>query len=145
MLHTLAIAVDVSGSCADEQTMSRFWRETYECISQLQRYAKTGEILLMQCDTVIQKEERLRLEEFEGAPKQVDVRGMSGTSFVPVFERLNAEQVEGREIDALIYLTDGYGDFPSEKPDYPTYFVLEREDNNAGWFKIPEWIEKVYL
>ena len=144
LIHLLAIAVDVSGSCAGEQTMGKFWRETYQCISQLRNLSGEGEILLLQCDTEIQKEERFSLSEFYESPEKVEVTGMGGTSFEPVFERLQGLEQEGDTIDALIYLTDGCGKYPKEGPDYPVYFVMEQCD----WYhkeKIPEWIETIYL
>lgn len=144
LIHLLAIAVDVSGSCAGEQTMGKFWRETYQCISQLRNLSGEGEILLLQCDTEIQKEERFLLSEFRGSPKQVEVTGMGGTSFVPVFDRLRELEQEGKNVDALIYLTDGYGEYPEDIPDYPVYFVMKQCDLDDEE-EIPEWIETVYL
>lgn len=44
------------------------------------------------------------------------VKGRGGTSFVPVFDMIDEL---GLEPDALIYLTDGYGTFPSVEPAYP--------------------------
>jgi len=46
----------------------------------------------------------------KGAP------GGGGTSFIPVFDQLEAE---GLEPEALVYLTDGQGSFPSRAPKYP--------------------------
>jgi predicted metal-dependent peptidase len=46
----------------------------------------------------------------KGAP------GGGGTSFIPVFEY--ADKLDGH-IDAMVYLTDGMGSFPSKVPSYP--------------------------
>lgn len=46
-------------------------------------------------------------------------QGGGGTDFRPIFGRLAEE-----EPDVLIYLTDGYGDFPEEPPRTPTLWVV---------------------
>ena len=48
-----------------------------------------------------------------------DPQGGGGTDFRPIFELL-----EQHEPDVLIYLTDGYGDFPEQAPATPTLWVV---------------------
>jgi predicted metal-dependent peptidase len=54
-------------------------------------------------------------------------------------------------VDALIYLTDGCGCYPFEKPDYPVYFVVNVEDMDEDFdedfdcFGGPEWIKFVKM
>lgn len=148
--HTLVIAIDVSGSCTDKEIMECFLGETYQCISQLKARHAQGQILLLQCDDGIQKEELLELKEFEEIPKEVNVVGSGGTNFIPVFERLTKFEEDGGKVNALLYLTDGYGKYPENKPDYPVYFVLP--DSAQGWKEnemerddIPDWIQQVWL
>lgn len=146
-LHTLAIAVDVSGSCVQEEIMEKFWGETYVCISQIKAQQTEGEVLILQCDMEIQKEQRIDLTEFREKPVRIAVKGCGGTSFVPVFERLKELEEEDMKVDALIYLTDGEGKYPKDKPDYPVYFVMRQEDM-ASWFvkeQMPEWINRICL
>lgn len=140
----LAIAVDVSGSCATKDIMERFWGEIYGCFTQLKEQNTNGEVVVFQCDVDIQEEKRFFLEEFEEIPPNVQIKGMGGTSFVPVFKRLAEIEEEGVKVDALLYLTDGYGDYPQEKPTYPVYFVME-EGSSMDKDRMPEWIEKVIL
>lgn len=45
----------------------------------------------------------------KGAP------GGGGTDFRPVFEYIEENDLRP---DALVYLTDGYGDFPERRPNY---------------------------
>ena len=146
-LHTLAIAVDVSGSCVCDEIMEKFWGETYDCISQIKAQHVEGEVLLLQCDAGIQEEQRICLADFNEKPAKIEVKGWGGTSFVPVFERLKELEAEDGKVDALIYLTDGDGEYPKEKPDYPVYFVLPKEALSS-WYvkeKMPEWINKICL
>lgn len=48
-----------------------------------------------------------------------DPQGGGGTDFRPIFALL-----EAHEPDVLIYLTDGYGDFPDSAPRVPTLWVV---------------------
>jgi len=142
-IRTLAIAVDVSGSCISGEIMEKFWGETYDCILQVKERYGVGEVLLLQCDEAIQDEKRMQLEEFQETPVQVKVKGWGGTSFVPVFERIEELETEEVKVDALIYLTDGFGECPLEKPAYPVYFVLPTRERNGSY--LPDWIQKVCL
>jgi predicted metal-dependent peptidase len=49
--------------------------------------------------------------------------GGGGTDFRPFFARLGGEVRRGRA-PLAIYLTDGYGRFPTVKPRHPTLWVL---------------------
>ncbi len=143
-LHTLAIAVDVSGSCTREEIMKSFWGETNECICQMKQSHAEGQVLLLQCDDAIRWEEQVALNEYVSKEEEIKVHGFGGTSFIPVFNRIAELEKEGMCVDALIYLTDGLGFYPQKKPDYPVYFVLPREDDRAMEM-IPDWIETVHL
>lgn len=49
--------------------------------------------------------------------------GGGGTSFVPFFEAITTDS--DRQLSSLcIYLTDGYGDFPTKPPETPTLWVV---------------------
>lgn len=143
----LAIAVDVSGSCANTETMMKFWGETYRCISQWSGNRSEAKFLLLQCDADIKKEEWISAKDFTEAPEEISVSGFGGTSFVPVFKRIEQLTEEGCKIDALLYLTDGEGRYPEEQPGYPVYFILPESyyDRNKSVSHIPDWIQTVRL
>jgi predicted metal-dependent peptidase len=50
-------------------------------------------------------------------------QGGGGTSFVPFFDRVN-ETWDGHTQAICIYLTDGYGEFPTYIPSLPTLWVV---------------------
>jgi predicted metal-dependent peptidase len=50
-------------------------------------------------------------------------QGSGGTSFVPFFQRV-AKNWHGHTSGVCVYLTDGYGEFPSQKPDLPVLWVV---------------------
>ena len=57
----------------------------------------------------------------------------------------------GEKVNCLIYLSDGYGRFPEEKPQgYETFFVLDRylygvQDEYEEESEIPGWVTRLYL
>lgn len=143
-VYTIAIAVDVSGSCVSEAQMKVFWGETNECLQYLKEKSRESEVFLFQCDDEIRKEQRIRIKEWDNASNMISVNGGGATSFVPVIDRLTQIEQSGQKIDALFYLTDGIGIYPKKAPSYPVYFILE-EDETDGYDMIPEWIKTVYL
>ncbi len=128
---TIVIAVDTSGSCSGV-TASRFLGEMSNLMRDFASMGTDGRIVLLQCDTVIQKE--MKYDHLADAPMNADameMKGWGGTSFVPVFKRIDdIQKKEGRKIDALFYLTDGEGEYPKEKPEFPTFFIMEQKHNS---------------
>jgi len=100
------IAIDTSGSINDNM-IAQFWAEAAAIMS---NYGVKAKVLL--CDAAIQKE----WDEFEFDPKKAEVHGGGGTSFVPVFERVEQLQFEGWHPHVVIYLTDLAGEFPKHEP-----------------------------
>lgn len=144
-LNTICIALDVSGSCGNE-IASIFLRETKNMLQDLKRVCSGGEVYYWECDEELQKEEYYEsVEEVSSEDwKCREMRGFGGTSFIPVFKRIDNLIREGKEIDCLIYLTDGAGLYPKEKPMYPVYFVLP-PDLYGYEVEIPKWINCIEL
>ncbi|NLW18877.1 MAG: metallopeptidase domain containing protein [Candidatus Cloacimonetes bacterium] len=111
-LGEIAVVVDTSGSVSDGELA----RYTMEIRSILQAYPETH-IHVLYVDSELAHHEYLDAAELELHP-----RGGGGTSYVPAFEYLAAED---KEPCCLIYFTDGYcDDFPAE-PDYPVLWILD--------------------
>ena len=49
--------------------------------------------------------------------------GGGGTNFAPFFKHILKDNY-GKNDAVCIYLTDGYGEFPSKKPDLPVLWVI---------------------
>ena len=151
-LNTICIALDSSGSCCGE-TAEQFLRETSNLLNDVARISTKCELYFFVCDDELQQEEHYEsLEEIdENQWEQVDLYGWGGTSFVPVFKRIaEIQEKEEKTIDCLIYLSDTYGDFPEEEPDYPVFFVLPsdqvKSDGELDYYReIPEWVRLVGL
>jgi hypothetical protein len=150
--HTIAIAVDTSGSCNGD-TARRFLKETCNMIEDILTIGHIERIYIMQCDSKLQQMEVVEsVEEMRDFCENIDnwkMKGWGGTSFVPVFEKLNALQEEGEEIDCLFYLTDGCGYYPEKESEYPAFMVLPKQDydyiQDEDNEMIPSWIRVLKL
>ena len=97
-------------------------------------------VTLLQCDTMIQEEMHIASKgEIETAMEEFQPKGFGGTDFRPVFDWVDKFQKTGGKVQALLYLSDGAGDFPEQAPDYPVAFLLYETDD---WTiqQIPKWI-----
>ena len=142
---SIVLALDTSGSCSGE-TCARFLRETLSLLRDISAGTSRFHILALQCDAAIQKE--LLLE----TPEQIDrflqdfsPVGFGGTDFCPVFERVAQLQAEGTlpRVRGLLYLSDGFGDFPDQAPGYPVTFLLPWEENCVP--SLPDWVTALVL
>jgi predicted metal-dependent peptidase len=114
-LLKIAIAIDTSGSISNKEAEA-FVSEVNAIISSFPSYS----ILLIQCDAKIHSEMEITTGDF--LPSSFKILGRGGTDFRPVFERLKDET----EIKALIYLTDGLGEYPKKEPPYPVLWVFSK-------------------
>lgn len=139
----IVLALDTSGSCSGE-ICGRFLRETLNLLRDISAGASRFHILALQCDADIQKE--LFLE----SPDQLDhfledfsPSGFGGTDFRPVFDRVAQLRAEGTlpRVRGLLYLSDGYGNFPDKAPDYPVTFLFPDEDCSC----CPDWVSALLL
>ncbi len=106
------VAVDTSGSVTDE-LLKKFMGEVQVCLDTV----KPQKITVLDCDAQI-----YQVQEFtEGDYVETfQPQGGGGTDFNPVFDHVSKmpEQPE-----AVVYFTDGMGDFPKEAPPYPVIWV----------------------
>jgi predicted metal-dependent peptidase len=126
-LPPIAVAIDTSGSCYGLQ--EQFLAELSEM---LEAYRTHVTVLYVDCQIA-------HVSEFDSddLPIPLETHGGGGTSFRPPFEWL----ADHEETPAcLIYLTDLYGDFPDEAPDYP---VLWATGESGG--QTPPWGEHIEL
>lgn len=109
---TIRVAVDTSGSI-DQTMMDRFMGE----VSGILDNAHPERLILLQCDAAIH--ECVECQDTQDL-YQRKILGGGGTSFVPVFDRI---EEDGGPTDVLIYFTDGYGTFPKSAPNYPVIWA----------------------
>lgn len=141
--HTLVIAIDTSGSC--EELGAQFLRELLNIFAEVKSVASIEHICYLECDSEITAEKNYyNIDEFVGAEHTHKFCGLGGTSFIPVFEKANELMTGGEKIDALLYLSDGCGFFPEEKPQYPVYFLMDTEDKTAK-LNLPDWVNTIFV
>ena len=143
-VRDLVVAIDTSGSC--ENYASSFLGLTMHLLKQAGTWK--GTVWIVQCDTEIRDAKALeQADETVQLESQV-MYGWGGTDFTPVF-RFIRDKREAGEMDkpsALIYFSDGYGDFPDSEPDYKTVFVFPPEEGVYAcndW--IPDWVLRYKL
>jgi len=123
----VVVAIDTSGSMSNE-TLEKILAE----IDSLRTFTQC-KLTLIQCDAAINK-----VEEFEEYTptnfERYHVIGRGGTSFIPVFDYLEKKKREEVcHFDTLIFITDGFGEFPKETPNYPVLWIITK----GGLDKVP--------
>ena len=139
------IAIDTSGSVQGE-LVKKFVTKTYNILSQQANFFTKINVHIIQCDTSIQKDDKITSkEEFEEYMQHIELRGFGGTDFRPVFKYVDdlIKRGEFENLKGLIYFTDGYGTFPTKKPAYDTAFIFI--DDEYGQPEIPVWAIKLVL
>jgi predicted metal-dependent peptidase len=76
------------------------------------------------------------IDSIEGVPKVV---GRGGTSFIPFFKHIKKNTDHFHSNKALIYLTDGYGDFPIDALA-PTMWIVCKDGLETSGFPFGEVI-----
>jgi predicted metal-dependent peptidase len=126
----MVVAIDTSGST--QWFLPQFVTELMGLLQSFGSY----EVTVIQCDAEVHSVEtytpdRPPPETLSGEP--MELLGGGGTSFVPVFQHVG----KGERPDALVYLTDGYGDAPDKAPPYPVLWALTPEgEAPASWGQV---------
>lgn len=144
-IDEFVIAIDTSQSCPPEMVRV-FLSETFGMLSDRESFFKKVNVHILQCDagitsdTVITDREALLnyMESF-------DASGFGGTDFRPVFDYTARLMEEGKfkHLKGLIYFTDGYGEFPKQRPPFETAFIFMENDYVER--TVPSWAIKLIL
>ena len=139
-LGVIAIAIDTSGSC-DGDVAEGFLGELSMMLGEISNKYCFDRIVIYQCDEYIQDIKTYSdVRDLPGYITKMQLFGFGGTSFTPVFESLQMmEKENGIKVSALIYLTDGYGEYPEKAPDFPVYFIMGKD----SFYAVPNWIKVV--
>ncbi len=138
-IKNFVIAIDTSGSVSGD-VVQTFLQKTYNIMKQKENFFRRFHVRILQCDTKIQEDCKLTsLSEFENYIQQVEIKGLGGTDFRPVFQYVDEllRKKEFNEVDGLLYFTDGDGAFPKRKPSYKTAFVFLNENEYVK--NVPSW------
>lgn len=144
-IKEFVIAIDTSGSTSGE-LVQRFVQKTYNILKSTESFFSKINLHIIQCDADIQEDRKITCQEdFDEYLKTMQIHGLGGTDFRPVFEYVEElrTQKEFTNLKGLIYFTDGYGTFPERKPDYDTAFVFL--DDDCFNPDVPPWAIKLVL
>ena len=144
-IKEFVIAIDTSGSTSGE-LVQKFVQKTYNILKSTESFFTKINLHIIQCDAELQEDVKITSQEdFDKYIKTMQIRGLGGTDFRPVFTYVD-ELIKNKEfvnLKGLIYFTDGYGEFPACKPDYETAFVFI--DNDYNNYDVPPWAIKLIL
>lgn len=144
-IRDFVISIDTSGSVSGD-IVQTFVQKTYNILKSTESFFSKINLHIIQCDDDIREHVKITTqEEFDAYLKKMSIKGLGGTDFRPVFERVN-EMIRSRELQhlkGLIYFTDGYGIFPAKKPDYETAFVFVDDGEKAP--EVPSWAIRLVL
>lgn len=144
-IREFVIAIDTSASTSGD-LVQKFLQKTYNILKSTESYFSRVNIHIIQCDADIQEHVKITSEdEFDRYIKIMDIRGLGGTDFRPVFGLVDdlIDAGEFSDLRGLIYFTDGYGNFPARKPDYQAAFVFIDDEYRDP--EVPPWAIKLVL
>lgn len=144
-IKEFVLAIDTSGSTSGK-LVQKFVQKTYNVLKSTESFFSKINLHIIQCDADIQEHVKITSqEEFDEYLKVMQIHGLGGTDFRPVFEMTDKliQAKEFRNLKGLIYFTDGCGEFPSKKPNYETAFVFVDDAYNN--YDVPSWAIKLIL
>jgi len=144
-IRDFVIAIDTSGSVAGEEVQT-FLQKTYNILKSRESFHNRINVHIVQCDAQIQSDEVITSsEDFDRYLDTMEIRGLGGTDFRPVFDYVDRLLREGEfsDLKGLIYFTDGLGIYPPSRPAYKTAFVFVESGYNVP--EVPVWAMKVVL
>lgn len=119
----IVVAVDTSGSMSSD--------ELSQALAEIDALRATANcsLTLIQCDTKVQSVDHYDPWEMSNHTfERLTFVGRGGTSLIPPFEWIVTNVlIEGKELDALVYITDGYGPAPKKAPVFPTLWLVPEE------------------
>ena len=127
-IREFVIAIDTSGSVMGEQVQA-FLQKTYNILQSTESFFSHINVHIIQCDEDIQEDIKITSrEEFDHYLQTMAIKGLGGTDFRPVFQRVDEMIRDGEfaNLKGLIYFTDG-----CEIPEVSVWamkLVLTREE-----------------
>lgn len=144
-IKEFVIAIDTSASVRGEM-VTKFLEKTYDILNNSGSFFSKVNIHVIQCDAKIQSDTNITCkEDLKQLMENFKLTGFGATDFRPVFDYVDdlIEKKEFENLKGLVYLTDGYGIYPSKAPKYDTIFAFLGQDDLRP--KLPAWAIKVVL
>lgn len=144
-VREFVIAIDTSASCRGD-LVKNFLIKTFDILHEGDNFFHHANIHIIQCDNKVRSDTVISdKNDLEFFIKEGKLTGFGATDFRPVFDYVDDLIYEKKfeNLKGLIYLTDGYGIYPSRCPSYDTIFAFLDEDKNR--MPVPVWATKVIL
>ncbi len=144
-IREFVIAIDTSGSVRGDVVQS-FIQHTHDILSRQDSFFQKVELHIIQCDDRIREDALIQdREEFQNYLQNMEIKGLGQTDFRPVFSYVEdlRQQGELRNLQGLLYFTDGDGTFPGQKPGYDVAFIIHNDGFQEP--KVPSWAMKLTL
>lgn len=125
-LGEVALFIDTSGSCFRAAQQANFAGHLNAILAE----AKPRKVRMYYFDSQVYDGAEIEAGEIDVVTKP---RGNGGTSFVPIFERVEAEGVMP---EVCIILTDLDGRFPKNEPDYPVVWASIHTHRSAPFGEV---------
>ena len=125
-IRDFAIAIDTSASTKDG-LVRRFLETTASVLGNEDSFFADFNVFIIQCDAAITDVACIRNgRDLDDYLDRLEIKGLGGTDFRPVFSYVDGLVATGEAPDlaGLLYLTDGFGTYPSKAPDYQTALSL---------------------
>ena len=145
LIREFVIAIDTSGSVRGDVVQS-FIQHTHDMLQKQESFFSRVSIHIIQCDDRVREDAVITCkEDFDEYIAQMQILGLGQTDFRPVFQYVETLRSKGelRNLQGLIYFTDGEGEFPAKKPDYDTAFILHCDDCCQP--PVPSWAIRITL
>lgn len=134
------IAIDTSGSC-DGELVNMFFDRVCRILEQSSLFTNDIIIHIVECDDDIRNVTKIKgIDELKKFQHKKELHGFGGTDYRPVFKYAEdvIEKGEFREINGILYFTDGDGIFPKCMPKQKSAFIIMRE-SRAETVQVPPW------
>ena len=121
---TYVVAIDTSGST--QNVLHKFLAE----ICSIHADMRPAQLILIHCDAEVQKVVTVEQDEHMTVEEHGVMVGGGGTEFGPVFDYVRENYIEP---ECLVYLTDGWAQWPQEQPPYPVLWVITDATITPDW------------
>ena len=144
-IEEFIIVIDTSGSCSGE-LIKRFLEVSYKILTSEETFAKKVNIYIIQCDDMVQSAVNITSEaDLKKYMDNFEIKGLGGTDFRPAFRYIEKliENKEFQQLKGMLYFTDGYGIYPTKRPNFDVAFVFSTD--NYTDVDVPPWAMKLLI
>ena len=125
-IRDFVIVIDTSESTSGE-LVKAFLKETFGLLKTGESFFAKCNIAVMQCDDAVRDLTFLHsTDELDRFAACLTLTGGGGTDFRPAFAKIEQLRRDGtlRDLQGVLYFTDGKGTYPTRRPPYETAFLF---------------------